>query len=930
VPGPGGSGRTEVRRKETFVTVPSAWTARRPETIVAYFDPVTAPLPPRDVRRGLAHHEVPDPLRNDVRVLGEFLGRVLREAGGDELLADVERLRELAIAAHDEPDSDALERAEQLVSTFSLARAEQVARAFTCYFHLANTAEEYHRVRVLREREASLEPHHLAPDDSLPAAVAQATAELGREETLRRLQALEFRPVFTAHPTEARRRAVSSAIRRIAELVAERDVRSIGGMSLVENDRRLLAEIDTLWRTAPLRQAKPTVLDEVRTVLNVFDSTLSEVFPDVYRRLDDWLLGDAAGTTPPAVRPFARVGSWIGGDRDGNPNVTAEITREAAALASERALRSLEAAARRTADTLTLDADGTTPSPELSALWQRQRIMSEAVTSRIAGEAPGEPHRRVVLVVAERVAATRERNSDLAYSSAQDLEHDLLVVQRSLAAAGATRPAYGDLQRLIWQVTTFGFHLAELEVRQHSQVHAAALADLEAHGVDGALEQRTLEVLDTFRAIGNVQRRFGVQAARRYIVSFTQSSEHLATVYRLAELAFEGADEVPVIDAIPLFETFADLEASVDILEGALAIPQVQRRLAENGRRVEVMLGYSDSSKDVGPVSATLALDTAQRRITEWADRHGIALTLFHGRGGALGRGGGPANRAVLAQPPGSVDGRFKLTEQGEVIFARYGDPVIAARHIEQVVAATLLAGTPSIEKRNAEATERFATLAKRLDEISRARFHELVRADGFPQWFAEVTPLEEVGLLPIGSRPARRGLSVSSLDDLRAIPWVFSWSQARINLAGWYGLGTALDAVGDLDELRAAYAQWPLFTTMIDNVEMSLAKTDERIAARYLALGDRDDLAEQVMSEMTLTRRSVLAITDSDAILSRRRILGRAVQLRSPYVDALSLLQLRALRGLRTGDAVEQADDLRRLLLLTVNGVAAGVQNTG
>ena len=388
--------------------------------------------------------------------------------------------------------------------------------------------------------------------------------------------------------------------------------------------------------------------------------------------------------------------------------------------------------------------------------------------------------------------------------------------------------------------------------------------------------------------------------------------------------------DAPVIDAIPLFETFADLEASVDILEGALALPQVQRRLAENGRRVEVMLGYSDSSKDVGPVSATLTLDTAQRRITEWARRNDIVLTLFHGRGGALGRGGGPANRALLAQPPGSVDGRFKLTEQGEVIFARYGDPVIAARHIEQVAAATLLAGAPSVERRNAAATERFTALAAQLDESSRTRFHELVKAPGFPQWFAEVTPLEEVGLLPIGSRPARRGLSVESLDDLRAIPWVFSWSQARINLAGWYGLGTALAATDDLDELREAYAQWPLFTTMIDNVEMSLAKTDERIAERYLALGDRDDLAQLVLEEMALTRQWVLAITQSEAILSRRRILGRAVQLRSPYVDALSLLQLRALRGLRTGDAPEQADDLRRLLLLTVNGVAAGLQNTG
>ncbi len=880
--------------------------------------------------RGLARHETPEPLRNDVRLLGGLLGRVLRESGGEALYEDVEALRELAIRSHDEPGSDALTRAEQLVAGFSHERAEHVARAFTCYFHLTNLAEEFHRVRVLREREASLPPHQLAPDDSLPAAYAQLAAEVGEDEARARLQRLEFRPVLTAHPTEARRRSVARAIRRIAALVAERDALRPGGVTLVENERRLLDEIDTLWRTSPLRTSKPTVLDEVATVLDVFDATLGDALPSVYRRLDDWLLGDVAGTTAPVVRPWARLGSWIGGDRDGNPNVTAEETRAAAALASEHALAALEASARQVADGLTLDAGSAPASSALSALWQRQRALADTLTGGIAGESANEPHRRVLLVVAERIAATRRRDADLAYADAAALEADLLVVQGSLVAAGAVRAAYGRLQKLLWQVRTFGFHLAELEVRQHSQVHAEALADIEAHGVDGDLAPMTLEVLDTLRAIGTVQRRFGIDAVRRYVVSFTRSVDDIAAVHKLAEHAFLGDADPPVLDVVPLFETLADLRASVGVLEASLALPGVQRRLGQTGRHLEVMLGYSDSSKDVGPVSATLALDEAQRQITAWAKQHGIRLTLFHGRGGALGRGGGPANRALLAQPPGSVDGRFKLTEQGEVIFARYGDPVIAARHIEQVTAATLLVGAPSVQKRNAEATERFAGLAATLDVASRERYHALVRSEGFPEWFAHVTPLEEVGLLPIGSRPARRGLTVSSLDDLRAIPWVFSWTQARINLAGWYGLGTALEAVGDVELLRQAYSDWPLFATVIDNVEMSLAKTDERIAARYLALGERDDLAQMVLDEMTLTRRWVLAVTDSDAILARRRVLGRAVQLRSPYVDALSLLQLRALRGLRTGEAAEHADDLRRLLLLTVNGVAAGLQNTG
>src|SRR5699024_6085656 len=338
---------------------------------------------------------------------------------------------------------------------------------------------------------------------------------------------------------------------------------------------------------------------------------------------------------------------------------------------------------------------------------------------------------------------------------------------------------------------------------------------------------------------------------------------------------------------------------------------------------------------DVGPVSATLALYEAQEKIAAWAQRNNIELTLFHGRGGALGRGGGPANRAVLAQPPGSVDGRFKLTEQGEVISARYGDRDIAARHIEQVAAATLMQDTDTISKRNDDAAHTFADLAKRLDDSSRARFYDLIHADGFAPWFATVTPQEEVGWLPIGSRPARRGLSVESLEDLRAIPWVFAWTQARINLTGWFGLGTALETVGDLDELQRAYKNWPLFSTMIDNVEMSLAKTDSRIAERYLELGDRDDLAAIVRQEMARTREWVVRITGQESLLAGHRVLGRAVQMRSPYVDALSLIQLRALRALRASDGTNGSAgsidrQIRRLMLITVNGVAAGVQNTG
>jgi phosphoenolpyruvate carboxylase len=358
-------------------------------------------------------------------------------------------------------------------------------------------------------------------------------------------------------------------------------------------------------------------------------------------------------------------------------------------------------------------------------------------------------------------------------------------------------------------------------------------------------------------------------------------------------------------------------------------LPPVRRRLAETGGRVEVMLGYSDSAKEGGTVFATLALFDAQAALTAWAAGRGVRLTLFHGRGGALGRGGGPANRAVLAQAPGSVAGRFKVTEQGEVIFARYGNPAIAGRHLEQVASAVLLASSPSAGERAAAAASRFRDLAARIGPPAHASYRRLVETPGFAAWFAQVSPLDELGSLRIGSRPARRSGS-RALEELRAIPWVFAWSQTRLNLPGWYGLGSGL-AAAELAEVREAYAGWPLFTSMVDNAEMSMAKTDRRIAARYLALGDRDDLAAEVLEEYDRTLAALLAITGHTRLLESRRVLSRAVELRNPYVDALSHLQLRALRALRGGaaDGAER-ERLQRLLLLTVNGVAAGLQNTG
>lgn len=879
------------------------------------------------VGRHEAEQEMPPSMRGDVNLLATLLGQVLRESDSPGLFEDVERLRTATIAAYTDTTPEAFDRAVEVVESFTLERADEVARAFTCYFHLVNLAEEHHRVRSLRTRDLEADfPHKRG---ALAEAYAQLVEELGPEEASEKLQGLRFHPVFTAHPTEARRRAISTSIRRISGFLTDLESLSAAGTEAARVKGNLIEEIDTLWRTAPLRATKPTPEAEVRSVMAAFDDTLFTAVPNMYSRMDGALKGDIeAGYTEPVVPPFVRVGSWVGGDRDGNPFVTAKVTRTAAGIASEHVLLGLEQVALRVGRNLTLDGETTPASDELSTLLASLRNKDEDAAAEIAMRSPNEPHRHAMLLIARRVAATRTRNADLSYSDPEDLLSDLRIIQESLVSAGAKRQAFGTLQHLIWQVETYGFHLAELECRQHSEVHRRVLAELES---GKPLSEQATEVLEVFRAISFIQDRYGKRAAGRYIVSFTTNAEDLANVYKLARAAVGPKGTPPVLDVVPLFETFDDLQAAPGVMNEIMVDPLYAARLEETGRQVEVMLGYSDSSKDVGPVAATLALYEAQQKIAQWADDNDIKLTLFHGRGGALGRGGGPANSAILAQPPHSVDGRFKLTEQGEVIFARYGDPEIAIRHMDQVAGAILQALAPSNEKRNWDAAAKYAGVAQTMEDASRAHFFELVKAPGFAPWFATVTPMEEIGMLALGSRPARRGLSVESLEDLRAIPWVFAWTQARINLAGWFGLGAALEAVGDLPMLQEAYREWPLFRTMIDNVAMSLAKTDDRIASEYLALGDREDLSALVLNEMDRTRSWVTKIIGGEELLSNKPVLSRAVKLRSPYVDALSLIQLRALRALRNAPQDAETDpEVQRLLLLSVSGVAAGLQNTG
>src|SRR6266536_3344206 len=920
------------------------------------------PEAPPAARARLEREQTPATLRRDVRLLGSVLGQVLVEAEGPELLLDVERLRLAAIELRTTTDRQTqLERVVGIVASFDLDRAESVARAFTVYFQLVNLAEEQYRVRTLRERgrgqsaaggpgSGALPPPPPEPvRESLAAAVTDVGNQAGEAALAALLERLEVRPVLTAHPTEARRRAIVDALRRISQQVERLDDPRLSASEEADARRRLLEDTTALWRTSQLRRQQPTPLDEVRTVMSAFDETLFRLVPELYRELDLALNGEGSGVRAPAFPSYLRWGTWVGGDRDGNPNVTAEVTRAAMVVQSEHVLRGLEAVTRRVARSLSASAASTRPSETLLASLERDEEDLPEAAVEIRTRAPDEPHRRKLALAAERLAATRDQRPG-AYLSPEVFLADLSLVQQSLVAAGAPRLAYGELQHLVWQAETFGFHLASLEVRQHASVHARVLAELAPGAAGDAVALGRLErdgwpdppaarpselaeeALSTFRAMADLQRRYGAEACRRYVVSFSRCAADLAAVRALARLAVPDASLE--LDVVPLFESRVDLEAAPRVLDEYLALPGVADWLERRGRRAEVMLGYSDSAKDVGFLAANLALYRAQGELASWARRNRVELTLFHGRGGALGRGGGPAGRAICGQAPGSVVGRFKVTEQGEVIFARYGNPALGRRHLEQVTWAVLLASTEAHEAVLADAERRYMDDARRMAAASEAAYRALVRRPGFVEYFVRVTPVEELSELPIGSRPARRGAG-GGLEDLRAIPWVFAWSQNRCGLPGWYGLGSGLQVLagepGGVARLREMYQEWPFFTSLIDNAEMSLAKADTLIAGLYLDLGGRPELTGAIREEFRRARALVLEVTASDRLLARRTILRNAVDLRNPYVDALSLIQVRYLEELRAGGAgPERAARIADLVLLTVNGVAAGLQNTG
>jgi phosphoenolpyruvate carboxylase len=661
------------------------------------------------------------------------------------------------------------------------------------------------------------------------------------------------------------------------------------------------------------------------------------------------------------VPAFVRFGSWVGGDRDGNASVTADTTERTVRIQADHVLHGFEAVAMRLMQTVSAATAGDHVPRALATRLARDAEELPETDRQLRRRFPDEPYRQRFGFIAERLRRTRVSLTDDPgarsghYADAAALEAELAEVQDALVADGLGRVAWGEVAELRWQVATFGFHLASLEVRQHAEVHRAALRVLAGAGDgDGDRAGSAVEVspgvtlaetLETFRAMARVQARFGIEACRRYVISFTEGPGDVTDVLALARIATDTGGSLPVLDVVPLFETSEALAGSGSILDAILRDPGYRAHLAARGDRQEVMLGYSDSNKESGFLAAAWMLHGAQDVLAEVARTHGVELTLFHGRGGAIGRGGGPANRAILGSAPGSVDGRLKLTEQGEVIAANYADPAIARRHLEQLTGAVLIASTPEHDQATRRALRAGAPLMDELAATARAAYRSLVHDDpGFAAFFRDVTPIAELSDLRLGSRPAARGrtgrIEAPPIDALRAIPWTFAWSQARINLPGWYGLGAALEAYrashGDagVAEVARLYRDWPFLASVLDNAEMILAKADMGVARRYAGLARGDDAERYwaaIEAEFHRTVAELLRVTGRARLLDGAPVLQRSIGLRNPYVDSLSELQVRLLRRLRALPADDRdRGRVLRLVQASVNGVAAGLQNTG
>jgi len=918
-----------------------------------------------------------NPLSRDIHLLGDLLGETLREQEGQHAFNLEERIRALAKEWRATGAHSTFETLAELCEGLSVKEARPILKAFTTYFHLVNLAEEHHRVRVLRAREKTSGDTPLA--DSIAEAVHALRAQGVTPERMQALlDRLSVELVFTAHPTESKRRTVLEKLRAISTALYNLETRDL----LPRERDRLLADlrahITLLWLTDEVRARHPTVLDEVRNGLWYFAESLFDVVPEIYRCLHR-ALAQAYPGHPFRIPTFLRFGSWIGGDRDGNPWVTTAVTEETFRLHRELARQHHSRVVLQLIGELSLSADSDHPEPILEQFLEEQRARYPSLAQALELRNRGEPYRQALSFIAHRLGehipperppepgGPEDPWPEPAYAAGCELLADLRRIAESLQSRGLSVLVEERLNSFLRQVETFGLHTAALDVRQHSAEHEkvvsellniagiapryAALSEKEKTALlNRLLESATFpsipsselsdlarETLALFQLLHRI-REVDPQALGYYLISMAHGPSDVLETLWLSGLAglYRPLEGFSGLDIAPLFETIEDLERAPVVLEALLTTPAYRRHLQVRGNRQLVQLGYSDSTKDGGYLTANWALYRAQRALTTVAKRHGVQLTFFHGRGGAVGRGGGPTHRAILGLPPDAVDGRIRLTEQGEVIFDRFAHPVIAWRYLEQVIGAVIQvsAAEPAVDEPERE----------RVMEVLSATAYEAYRnlvdgTPGFLEYFHQATPIDVITELTIGSRPAWR-TETERFEDLRAIPWVFAWMQSRHTLPGWYGLGYALTHYmrthpQGLETLQSLYRGWLFFRAVVDNAQMALSKADMAIAARYAGLVENPELGQHIFGkiagEHARTTEALLAITGQQALLDNEPVLQRAIRLRNPYVDPLSLIQVGLLRRLRTlpEDSAERelvVDALR----LSIVGIAAGLKNTG
>jgi phosphoenolpyruvate carboxylase len=900
------------------------------------------------------------PLRRDVRSLGRLLGEVLKEQAGERLFNQVEELRLLSIQYRDatfedeaggagrHPD-DLMQAVARVASGLGLVEAYRLAKAFAIYFELTNLAETNHRKR--RRRSLQLAPDAEPQPGSIRALLRRMReADFTCEAALEALRQIEVVPVFTAHPTEAARRTVLFKRRHIADELERLDRLPLTDSEARAGESSILAEINALWQTDEVRRRPPTVRDEIKMGLDYYSDSLIETLPRLYGEFADALSEAFECEVEAADLPiFLRFGSWIGGDRDGNPYVTPACTRDALKMARSVVFEHYLTATKQLMDRLSPSARQARVSGELLGALGQYAERMPAVASRNKTRAADEIYRRYLDYIIERLRLTHaEPAQPNAYRNAHEFVTDLTLMRESLKKNRGQRMAHRLLDSLLKQAYTFGFHLHTLDIRQHARVHAQAIAELSsgAQGYDGSVvslsptpsdETRTL--LDTLRMVAELKREFTPLAIRNYVISGAgRARDVLSVVWLLrlcgvcVEASADGHD--PGLMPVPLFESIEDLRNCAGVCRALWSSQEYKPLLDSWGRRQEVMLGYSDSNKDGGMLTSAWEIYKAHRSLHGVAEECDIKLRLFHGRGGTVGRGGGPTHRAIVAQPPNAFTGALRLTEQGEVLNWKYSDPILAERNLELMVAASLEAVTrPGLGEKNEAEWEAV------VEELSASAFSfyraMIVDNADVLTYFEEATPVQELEYARLGSRPARRS-QARGLQDLRAIPWVFGWMQSRHVLPGWFGVGHSLERfIGqDADRertVRAMTEKFPFFSDLIANVEIGMAKADLTIARHYAGLVEDSGIRERVFTmireEFARTRLMILRLTGQKELLSRNPVLARSIRLRNPYVDPMSMIQVEMLRRKREGD---DSEDLNYALAATINGIAAGLRNTG